>query len=110
MKQYVIDEFRPKDFEAIQKYLQNNFGDSGVEGIYWIPIDNKILTKEQSEHKSCLPLFVAVDLTPERLACEFLLRTKSKMRCSCIQYATKIQRNWIIDVIDAMFEKLKVKV
>jgi len=42
------------------------------------------------------------------LACELLVRTKNRMRCDCIQYATANQRNWLIELIDNMFSRLEI--
>ncbi|MCP4349400.1 MAG: hypothetical protein GY795_28300 [Desulfobacterales bacterium] len=108
MKQYVIDELRIQDYEKIRDYLDNNFTSSDVGGIYWIPIDQDILTNEQAEHTECQPFYFAVDLEQNLMACELLVRSKSRMKCSCIGYATENQRNWFIRFIDAMFERLEI--
>ena len=49
-----------------------------------------------------------VDLDENRLACELLVRTKSRMRCDCISYATEVQRNWIVALIDDIFNQLNI--
>ena len=109
MKQYVIDELRPKDYETIKAYMEENFSSSKVAGIYWIPLDQKILTNVQAGHTDCHPLCFAVDLEQNQMSFELLVRTINKMRCSCMGYATKKQRNWIIEFADSIFEKLKIK-
>jgi len=62
MKQYVVDQLRPADYEAVKAYLDENFESSSVEGIYWIPLDQGILTEVQAEHTECQPFYFAVDL------------------------------------------------
>ena len=109
MKQYVIDEIRSQDYEKIKAYLDQTFGEAEMGGIYWIPLDPKMLTHVQEAHKECQPFYFAIDLAPGRLACEFLIRTKSRLRCDCIGYATDRQRNWVMKTIDAIFEKLETK-
>ncbi len=109
MKQYVIDELRPSDHERLKKYLDENFVVSELGGLYWIPLEPGILTACQAEHHQCQPHYFALELLPDRLSCELLVRTQSRIRCECIQYATGRQRNWIIDLIDAVFEKLELK-
>ena len=37
-----------------------------------------------------------------------LVRTKNRIRCACMGYASKDQRIWIMDVVDAIFEKLDI--
>jgi hypothetical protein len=108
MKQYVIDELRPAEHEALKKYLDHNFEPAGMDGIYWIPVATEVLSDTQLRHAECRPHYLALDLDPDRLACELLVRTKNRMRCDCIQYATRTQRNWAIELIDNMFKSLKI--
>lgn len=108
MKQYVIDELRPKDFEKIRAYMHENFEASTVGDVFWIDLDQNLLTDVQAAHKDCRPFYFAVELAPERICCELLVRTKNRIKCSCMGYATEKQRNWFISVIDAIFEKLAI--
>jgi hypothetical protein len=110
MKQYVIDELRYPDFEKIKGYLDENFASSGVDGIYWIPVEVELLSDIQTAHVECQPFYFALQLEPQSLACEFLVRTQNRVRCNCIEYATQPQRNWLIQVVDAIFEKLEIKI
>ncbi len=109
MKQYVIDELRPADYEKIRAYLDENLDASSVDGIYWIPLDQDILSNVQAEHIECQPFYFAINLEPTVMACELLVRSKNTIRCNCIGYATEKQRNWFILVVDAIFEKLEIK-
>ena len=108
MKQYVIDEIRAADHEKIKAYLDAEFGPAEMGGIYWIQVPEEKLSELQAAHKPCHPFFFALDLEPERLACELLIRTRTRIRCDCISYAAESQRNWLISVVDAMFEKLEI--
>jgi hypothetical protein len=108
MKQYVIDEIRSEDYKQIKAFLNNEYGKSELGGIYWIPVDEVQLTSLQTAHQSCQPFYVALDLEPGRLSCELLIRTKQRVYCDCIGYATQEQRNWIISRIDGMFKKLEI--
>jgi hypothetical protein len=40
---------------------------------------------------------------------ELLIRTRARLRCGCIQYANKNQRDYILEYADGLFEKLKLK-
>jgi len=110
MKQYVIDQLRPADYEAVKAYLDKNYSSSIVEGIYWIPLDQSMLTELQAEHTECQPFYFAVDLEQNFMASELLIRTQNKMRCSCMSYADEKQRNWIIQFADAIFYRLEIKI
>jgi hypothetical protein len=106
MKHYVIDELRPQDYEQVKKYLDDHLDASGVKGLYWIPLKEELLTDLQAAHTECAPLFFAVALGPDLLSCELLVRTRKKLQCNCMAYATETQRNWIITWADGIFEQL----
>lgn len=108
MKQYVIDEIRLQDYEKIKAYLDETFGGSGFDGLYWIPVDETLLTEAQQAHHDCAPFFMSLELTPDRLAGELLVRTRSRVRCDCIHYADKRQRDWLIETMDTMFARLGI--
>lgn len=108
MKQYVIDEIRPEDHNKIKKHLDETYGPAEMGGIYWVPLAAQVLTEIQHEHSDCQPFYFAIDLEADRFALEFLVRTKNRVRCVCIAYASQDQRNWIMGVVDAIFEKLDI--
>jgi hypothetical protein len=110
MKQYVIDQFSPEDYNKIKDYFDKHFSSSGIEGIYWIPINDDLLTDVQKEHKDCSPFFFAIEIVLNKMSCEFLVRTKKRLRCDCIQHATEAQRNWLIEFADSIFDRLKIKI
>jgi len=110
MKQYVIDQLRLEDYHAIKAYLDENFGNSGIDNLYWIPVDTEILTPLQAEHKDCHPLYFAIELEENSMSCELLIRTGKHMHCNCMAYATADQRNWLIDYLDAIFDKLNISI
>jgi len=108
MKQYVVDEIRAADHEKLKAYLDAEFGPAEMGGIYWIAIAKEMLSEVQRAHKACQPFFFALELEPDRLSCELLIRTRHRIRCDCIDYATESQRNWLFNVVDAVFEKLEI--
>jgi hypothetical protein len=108
MKQYVIDELRAADYQALKNFLDEHYGPAALEGIYWIPVAGELLTAVQQEHRECQPHYVAVDLDRNRMACELLVRTNKRVRCSCIGYATEKQFSWLVALIDDVFNRLKI--
>jgi hypothetical protein len=108
MKQYVVDELRRDDYQKLKKYLEDRFAQESVDGIFWVTLARDLLTHAQAEHTECYPLCFAIELEADRLICELLLRTRNRIRCSCIDYATEKQRNWIIQFIDTIFERLDI--
>ncbi len=110
MRQYLIDELRPDDFKKIKTYLDGHFPTNGLEGVYWIPIDPPLLTDLQSTHLECRPFYFVAVLEQRSVACEFLVRTKNRLKCECIGYATQAQRNHFIHWIDTVLNELDIRV
>ncbi len=108
MKQYLIDGLRLNDYEKIKAYLDQYLESSPLGGIYWLEIPEELLTPVQKDHTSCHPLFFALVLEETSLAFEFLVRIKNNIKCDCMGYATKGQRDWLMDQADAIFEKLGI--
>ncbi len=108
MKQYVVDELRPDDRRKLKEYLDANFAAPGVEDLYWLPLDEQLYTEVQKSHSDCQPFYFALELVSERLSCEMLVRTNSRIRCDCIQYASEKQRIWMMQVVDSLFDRLKI--
>ncbi len=110
MKQYVIDELRPEDYEKVKAYLDEHFGNSGVAGLYWIPLEPELLGSIQAEHSECQPHYFAIELLESRIACELLVRTRNRIHCACICYADTRQRSWIMDCLDAILARLGISI
>ncbi len=110
MKQYVIDGLRLEDYQKIKSYLDKNLKSSPLGGIYWLELDNEILTSIQQKHKRCQPHFFSLSLEETYLSCEFLVRIKKNIKCDCMDYATREQRDWLIDQADAILEKLSIRI
>lgn len=108
MKQYVIDEIRPADHAKVQAYLDEHFHVPEFEGLYHLPLDQKVLSDLQKNHEDCGPHYFALELLPDRLNCELLVRTDQRVSCDCIQYATRDQQSWLLGVIDALFKDLGI--
>lgn len=108
MKQYVIDELRPEDFEQLKTHLDAHYAAPGFDGLYWLPLDEQAYGEVQASHKDCQPFYFALELGGDRLACELLVRTNKCIRCDCIRYASENQRNWLIRSLDAIFERLGI--
>ena len=109
MKQYVIDELRLAEYDKLKAHLEQRFGPADLGSIFWIPIDSEYVSETQASHADCSPFYFAVELRDNALACELLVRTRARVRCGCIAYASAPQRNWIIEVIDGIFEQLGIR-
>ena len=110
MKQYVVDELRPGDYDVLKTYLDEHLEFAGIDNLYWKSIDDTLLTRRQAAHTQCAPFYFALVLTPESLSCELLVRARNRIRCDCIAYATTEQRNWIVGWVDGFLEELGITV
>jgi len=108
MKQYVVDEIRPSDFEAVRKYLDEHCQRQSIDDLYRIPLSEALYSEIQKDHEDCQPFYFAVELKTDALYTELLVRSEKIIRCDCIAYATDTQRQWLMETIDAVFEKLNV--
>ncbi len=108
MKQYVIDELRPGDYEKIKTYLNDHFGPPDMGDLYWIPLETSLYDQDQQAHIDCHPLYLAIHLEPTALAAELLVRTKNRIRCDCIRYVSDEQRHWFISFVDSIFLRLGI--
>ncbi len=108
MKSYLIDGLRINDYYKLKTYLDENLLLSPLDGIYWLKLDNKLLTTIQKEHKKCHPHIFALMLETTSLSCEFLVRITKNIKCDCMDYATKKQINWLMDQVDVILEKLDI--
>jgi hypothetical protein len=109
VKQYVIDELRPADHAKIKSCLDDRFAVQAFPGLYWIDLIPEQYAEPQKAHPACGPFYFALELLPDRLTCELLVRSRQRIRCDCIRQATENQRNWLIQVVDALFEQLEIQ-
>ncbi len=108
MRQYRIDELRPADYEKLKDHLDAAYGPCQVEGLYWVPLQEDVWDVVQTAHTDCQPFYFAVELRPQAVSFELLVRTRNRVRCDCIRYADNAQRQSIIALADSMFESLKI--
>ncbi len=110
MKQYVIDQLREPDYNQIKDYLDQHTISGPMDGTYWVHIPEELYSEIQHEHKGCQPYYFAINLYLNYIEFEFLIRSRTIFRCSCISYATKEQRDFIIDYADNILKELSIKV
>jgi hypothetical protein len=108
MKQYVVDQIRPEDFERIKQAVDDRFGPPKLDTVYRVVLPPDQLAAPQQGHPDCGPFYLALELLPDRLCCELLVRASRIIRCDCIGYATVDQRNWLIAEIDALLQELEI--
>jgi hypothetical protein len=104
MKQYVIDELRPEDYEKLKTALTESLGPPELGNLYPLPLAPALWNQEQRDHLACQPFYLTLDLQRGQLCCELLIRTRNAIRCRCMGYANPDQVVWLIRWVDALFE------
>jgi hypothetical protein len=109
MKQYVLDEIARPDLPRIKAYLDEKALPAGLGGIWWVELGRVQLSEAQLAHPDCQPHCFAVELGRDFVKFEFLIRSRRTMRCSCLGYATRLQRDWIMEFADRLVAELELR-
>lgn len=111
MRYYLIDELYEEDIKRIEKALNDKGYAGGVEGIWYLPVPEDLLTDEQREHMAeCGPYILALETGETWLKMELLVRARNKLRCSCLSYAASALRMRMIDFLDQFIRELDIPV
>ncbi|MFO7752095.1 MAG: hypothetical protein R6V41_03120 [Desulfobacteraceae bacterium] len=110
MKQYVIDGLQPEELKTLKSYLDRKLETTPIAGTYWLELDRRVLGPMQKDHEQCGPHVFALVLEQDSLLCEFLVRIKNKIKCDCMGYANRDQREWLIETVDSMFTELNIDI
>jgi hypothetical protein len=111
MRSYLLDEISPSDIKKISNFLKKNAINSGLGGIFWgvVPDDAFSKTQYEHSHNGCQPFTFAIELGPDFLRFEFLVRSLTHMGCACSGYCTRRQQEFIINFADALIADLDIK-
>ncbi|MDX1776150.1 MAG: hypothetical protein R3297_06185, partial [Desulfobulbales bacterium] len=77
VRQYRIDELSREERANIESYLKRTLTSGPMAGIFWIEVPRDLLSAEQREHGDCGPFFFAVELEPEAVCFELLVRSQT---------------------------------
>jgi hypothetical protein len=109
MRQYLLDEIRKADVPRLREYLNDHAIAASLEGIWWVDLPEDLLNPEQFSHRDHYPFRFAVELGDDFVRFELLIRSRETMRCACIAYATRPQRDFILAFADKMVEELALR-
>ena len=109
MRQYHLDEIARIDIPRVREYLNQHAVAARLEDIWWVDLPEDLLSPEQFSHPDCRPFRFAVELGDDFVRFEFLIRSRETMRCACIGYATRQQRDFILAFADRLVEELALR-
>ena len=110
MRQYVVDELRKNEIERVAQYLNTKCEAGGVNRLYWLQIPDDLLSEVQLRHRDCAPFCIGVEITEDSVIFEMLVRSRQKLRCSCIAYASDQQRQFILNFADRLLRETEIGV
>lgn len=109
MRSVVWDEISAPDMARLRELLGEQLVSSGMEGVYWLELPERLLSPEQAAHTGCRPHRVAVIIERGAVRMELLVRSSTSLRCNCTAYATAAQREYLLEFMDAAIERLKIR-
>lgn len=81
---------------------------SGVEKLFWLPVENELLEPVQREHEAeCGPFRLALELMDGGVRLELLARATEKMRCECIAYLCPASERVMMERLDALVAEVQ---
>ena len=109
MRQLVIDQLSPEERANIESYLKRTLKSAALDGIFWLPVPDDLLGEAQQGHDACGPFYFGIELEEKRLVLELLVRSQSNLHCSCISYATKAQRDFLLGFFDRLLAEEQIR-
>jgi hypothetical protein len=110
----MLDEIARGDIPRVREYLNEHATASSLADIWWVDLPEDLLSPEQFEHQQCRPFRFAVEVGEMQvgdsfLRFELLIRSEQTMRCACLGYATRQQRDFILAYADRLVEELALR-
>ncbi len=109
MRQFVIDELNPAEMERVEAFVGRCCEKAAIGRIYWLDIPDDLHSAVQSQHReTCAPFSAAIEFTERAVVFEMLVRSRERLRCRCIGYATEAQRNFILNFVDTVIRNCEI--
>ena len=105
MRQFVIDELSPMEKDNLDSYLKRSLKQGPMIGLYWLTLPPDLFSEAQQGHDQCGPFYLAVEVEKLSIRFELLVRSHTNLHCTCIAYATPVQRQFVLDFIDRMISE-----
>ena len=110
MRCYLVVELQPEVIANLEAQLTTNGCQSGIERLYWLPLEKERLLPVQREHESsCGPHCLALEILDDAVRLEFLVRAKGRMRCECVCYLSPETERHMMDWLDARIMEAEIE-
>jgi hypothetical protein len=108
VRQLVWDELTGEDVERVRNWLTDNAEPSGLDDIFWVEVPPEFWSESQSEHPDGSPYCFAVEVGPDLVKFEFLIRSRFALRHPATGFATARQRQYILDYSDRLLAEVRI--
>ena len=110
MRSIVFDELQAHDIEKLREHFDSTLVVSAMPGVYWLELAPDLLSAAQAEHApDCGPHRLAVILEEDCMRLELLVRASNTLRCSCTDYVSQVQMNYVLKYLDRLISELDIK-
>lgn len=109
MRQLLIDDLSREERANIENYLKRTLQPSIVKDIFWLVLPDDLLGAAQQGHGACGPFRLGVEMGKDSVSFELLVRSETNLHCSCIGYATKLQRDFVLSFVDQLLAEEKIR-
>ncbi|MDR2124093.1 MAG: hypothetical protein LBP38_03810 [Desulfovibrio sp.] len=109
MRTYSIDQLDEKDIAAVNARLLDLKLQAGLEGIYRLPVPERMLSRVQTDHlQECGPYCLALEVGGGSIHMELLVRGLGRITCECVAFAPEPLRNYMIKYLEEMLTDLGI--
>jgi hypothetical protein len=109
MRQLLIDDLSREERDNIESYLKRTLRPALIKDMFWLLLPDDLLGEAQLGHEACGPFCFGVELGKDLVSFELLVRSESNLHCSCINYASRAQRDFVLGFIDRMVVAEKIR-
>ena len=110
MRCYLVDELHSDTLARLEADLSTRGCQSGIEKLYWIPLDKAQLLPVQVEHEtSCGPHCLALEILDDGVRLELLVRAQGRIRCECLCYPSPETERGMMDWLDARIAEAEAR-
>ena len=111
MRWYHIDEIKPGGTARLAERLESMELSAGIADLYWLPVPPALLGAVQREHLAlCGSYVMALELFPDALRLELLVRARGILRCECVAYAEPDLVRHMMNYVNELLEELEITV
>ncbi|MDF1577189.1 MAG: hypothetical protein P1P81_01955 [Desulfobulbales bacterium] len=109
MRQLLIDDLSCQERDSIETFLKRTLKPAPVNDLFWLGLPDDLLGESQRGHKDCGPFYFAVELGRDSISFELLVRSAANLHCSCINYADRAQRDFVLAFVDRLASEEKIR-